>query len=138
MNSDESGVITLPRPAPLCWASDKFIPSFAELGAWVLSIIWAEAEATAEARKSPTMAGVCPHALLKGSLAGWKNEAPVVCISSSPFEGLLGGQLTWFTVIFAYPRIFVPHSSHPSQVPNWKSTSPATHRDNGTAWWCQN
>ena len=37
MKDDESGVVQLPRPAPICWASDLAIPSLAALGASVRS-----------------------------------------------------------------------------------------------------
>lgn len=38
MNSDEFGVVKLPRPTPICSVKDFAIPSFAALGLRVLSI----------------------------------------------------------------------------------------------------
>src|SRR5258707_14823 len=44
MNSEESGMLTLPRPVPISCVSDLLIPAFIGLIAWVLSTICARAD----------------------------------------------------------------------------------------------
>src|SRR5260370_15670812 len=44
MNSEESGMLTLPRPVSISWVGDLLSPAVIELIAWVLSTICARAD----------------------------------------------------------------------------------------------